>query len=125
METLAGNYDVKILIAENTARLVQDEFILRRLDLVDAQGYVEPIGVYELFAETATPLPDEQTNALRLFREGFEAYQRQQWETAADAFTKAMALRDGDGPSRVMVERCRIYQNEPPGEDWDGVFRHD
>ena len=27
-----------------------------------------------------------------------------------------------DGPSRVMIERCRIYCETPPEDGWDGVF---
>jgi adenylate cyclase len=124
METLAGNYDIKILVAENTVRLVEDDFILRQVDMVDAKDRIKPIGVYELVAAAATPLPEEQANALRYFREGFDAYMHREWKTALNAFENALAARKEDGPSRVLAERCRIYQEEPPGASWDGVFRY-
>ena len=31
----------------------------------------------------------------------------------------------GDGPSEMYVERCNMFIDEPPPDDWDGVWRHE
>ena len=41
-------------------------------------------------------------------------------EGAAAALWEALA--DCDGPSAVMAARARRYAEDPPSEDWDGVF---
>jgi hypothetical protein len=41
-------------------------------------------------------------------------------EGAAAALWEALA--DCDGPSSVMAARARRYAEDPPSEDWDGVF---
>jgi adenylate cyclase len=31
-------------------------------------------------------------------------------------------VQASDGPSACLLERCRIYLQDPPPESWDGVF---
>ena len=34
----------------------------------------------------------------------------------------ALKVVPEDGPSKVYYERCKYYIDNPPPEDWDGVF---
>ena len=56
------------------------------------------------------------------FAAGLEAYRQQFWQEAMGLFKQSLALWPEDGPSRVMAERCEIYQEAPPQGEWDGVF---
>ena len=38
------------------------------------------------------------------------------------AFEKALALDPEDGPSAEYLKRSRIFKENPPPENWDGVF---
>ena len=47
------------------------------------------------------------------------------------AFEKAKELESNqpgvtpgvkDNPSMILIERCRVMRENPPGDDWDGVY---
>lgn len=44
------------------------------------------------------------------------------FESAKTSFSKALKVDADDGPSKVYLARCRHYIENPPPEDWDGVF---
>jgi adenylate cyclase len=75
-----------------------------------------------LLAKAGTSLPAEQEQAFRLYAAGLEAYRERRWYEAVALFNEALTYWSGDGPSRIMIERCTIYQKTPPPEEWGGVF---
>ena len=123
LEGLNKVYGTEILIGENTSRLVKESFILREIDQVRVKGRKQPVRIYELLARTGAILPRESQESLKCYEAGLNAYRQQRWEEALELFVQAKTLWPGDEPSRVMAERCRVYQEMPPGEDWDGVFQ--
>lgn len=64
----------------------------------------------------------EKKKVLDFFAEGRKFYKLMEFEAALVSFEKALEIDPNDGPSRVYVERCRHYIENPPPEDWDGVF---
>jgi adenylate cyclase len=124
LEGLNKQYGTEILVGENTARLVGGSFLLREVDLVRVVGRQQCVRIYELVAASAAELPTEKQRALSAYAAALDAYCRQHWTEALSLFNESLALWPEDGPSRVMVERCRIYQASPPPEGWDCVFEH-
>ncbi len=122
LEGLNKIYGTDILIGENTARLVEKSFLLRKIDLVRVVGREQCVQVYELVAESDAELPEELEEALNAYAAGYKAYCDQNWQEGTALFRKALMLRPEDGPSQTMAERCQIYQKSPPPEDWDGVY---
>lgn len=122
LEGLNKAYGTEILLGENTAQLVGKSFVLREIDLVQVVGRKQPVRIYELLARSGTPLPSEQEKAFSSYAAGLEAYRQQRWNEALGLFKESLTLWPKDGPSRIMVERCQIYQQMPPPEEWDGVF---
>lgn len=122
LEGLNRDYGTEILVGENTARLVEGSFVLREIDMVRVKGKKQHVRVYELLARLGESLPREQEKALSFYADGLEAYRQQLWGEALSLFQQSLALWPEDGPSRAMGERCRIYQETPPPEDWDGIF---
>ncbi len=122
LEGLNKTYGTEILIGENTARLVEGSFLLREIDMVRVKGKKQHVRVYELLTRLGESLPREQEKALSFYADGLEAYRQQLWGEALSLFQQSLALWPEDGPSRTMAERCRIYQDAPPLEEWDGIF---
>jgi adenylate cyclase len=122
LEGLNKMYGTDILIGENTHALVKDDFILRDLDLVRVVGREQCVRVYELIARAGEVLSPEHQGALEAYAAGYDEYCRQHWPQAIALFERALSLRPDDGPSRTMLARCRIYQENPPPEDWECVF---
>ncbi len=64
----------------------------------------------------------EKREVLQLFADGRKAYKLMDFAKARDCFIAALKVDKNDGPSRVYLARSRHYIDNPPPEDWDGVF---
>ena len=60
--------------------------------------------------------------AIECFEKGLQMYRQQRWQAAIDLFQQALATAPDDGPSRVLIERCKAFQTSPPPANWEGVF---
>jgi hypothetical protein len=67
-------------------------------------------------------IAEAKRKVLELFAEGRGHYKLMEFPEALDCFTRALAVDAEDGPSKVYLARCKHYIENPPGEDWDGVF---
>lgn len=124
LEQINKVYGTEIIISEDTARIVASSFILRRLDVVRVVGRQKPLGIYELLAEAGTALPPEMEKVLPLYAQALDACHARRFDDALAMFTECRALRPADVASRLMADRCRIYQQTPPPETWDGSFEY-
>ena len=122
LEGLNKAYGTDILIGENTAALVDKSFRMREVDLVQVVGREKPVRIYELLSTSDMSLPNEQEKAFRSYSAGLDAYRQQYWDDALGLFNEARLLWSQDGPSQTMIDRCEIYQKNPPPKEWDGVF---
>jgi len=64
---------------------------------------------------------------LPLFHDALELYKNQEWDQALTAFESAEKLEESfsgrkTNPSQVYMDRCIHLKQNPPGEDWDGVW---
>ena len=123
LEGLNKVYGTEILIGENTAQLVDGTFQLRELDQVRVKGRTQPVRIYELLAHAEDALPEALQQTMQSYAAGLAAYRQQLWKDALEQFEHVREIRPDDQASRVMAERCRIYQGTSPGENWDGVFQ--
>jgi adenylate cyclase len=115
-------YGVKILIGESTVRDLRKPVRLREIDLMRVKGKDQPVAVYEAldhYTEEAFPRMEEM---LEVYRRGLELYRVQDWRGATRFFEAALALRQGDRPSQIYLERCSHFIATPPPEDWKGVW---
>jgi adenylate cyclase len=122
LEGMNKFYGTRILIGENTERLVRDDFVLREVDMVRVVGRNQSVAIFELIAHRSERLSPEKQKALDLYRQGLEAYRMQGWAEAIRAFEACFELSLGDGPSQTLIQRCRHYQGTPPPGDWDCVY---
>ena len=114
-------YDTYLMISESTYAQVREQVEVRELDLLRVKGKNEPIRVYELMAANGG-LDDQRAKIRDAYIEGLSRYRAKDFEAAIQAFESALALAPEDGPSKVYVQRCRDYINDPPPTDWDGVY---
>ncbi len=122
LESLNKLYGTRILIGENTFRMVAGDLMLREIDRVAVKGKTRAVSVYELMASADSPGADSFKVLQQVYAAGLEAYRERRWDTAIDKFKQASTMRPEDGPSLVMLRRCMEYRDLPPPEDWGGVF---
>jgi adenylate cyclase len=122
LEPANKEYGTIIMIGEETRKEAGDRIIVRKLDLLRVKGKNEPVNVYELIALSENTLPDNVKRVLELFQAGFSRYLEQDWDEAMNYFKKAVETKHDDGPSRRYLIRSKMFRENPPGDDWDGVF---
>jgi hypothetical protein len=67
-------------------------------------------------------ISEAKKKVLELFIEGRKNYKLMKFDAAKDFFAQALQVDPEDGPSKVYFARCKHYLQNPPPEDWDGVF---
>lgn len=121
IEGLNKVYGTGILMGESTYAAVADEVVARRVDRVAVKGKRRGVDVVELLAMREDESAGETLTRVSAYESAFEAYLARRWEEAAAAFETLLAAHPEDGPSRVLLARCRALLADPPGDDWDGV----
>ena len=126
LESSAKQYGVYIQVAENTYEKVKDDFEWRTLDYVRVKGKTVPVHVYELLSEKGA-LNGNMTEMLKIYHEGLELYNNQQWDIALKKFKASAEMEDEfptrpTTPSKVYIFRCKHFMDNPPDKDWDGVW---
>ncbi len=115
LESVPGDYGCMLVIGEQTAALLGDDFVLRELDRIAVKGRATPLSIFEPVSDTiaARNSVTEYSQALALYRNrGFEAA-ASLWEKLAES---------GDRPASVMAARARQLHGDAPPPDWDGVW---
>jgi adenylate cyclase len=118
VEGLGKLYTVDLVIAEETAKLL-DEPGLLELDLVAVKGKSQAVRVYTLPPEGEDEAPYKTPHA-----ELIAAYRRQDWAGALAALGSAplAAVRYLTPLYLLYRQRIAHFQQEAPPADWDGVY---
>jgi adenylate cyclase len=118
LEGVNRYYGTVITISQNTARRVEGVFDLRELDYVRVKGRGEAVRIYELRGLGGT-LTESRKAVDALYAQGRSLYEQGCWSEARALFEQAMRLDSEDGPCRCFINRCRMFEENPPGRDWD------
>ena len=95
-------------------------FLFRQLDWIRVKGKQQPVGIHELLDYGSAE--DHWGELIELFNAGLQAYRARQWEFAIDLLQSALEKYPDDGPSRIIIERCRQFMVNEPAPEWDGVY---
>jgi adenylate cyclase len=121
VEGLTKEYGVEILLTEATAIEAGSEILSRRLDLVVVKGKTEPVAVYEAMAlsERASPA---QTRLAHDYEHAFSRYLVQDFVGASGVCADILSRHSDDGPTKVLLQRCAAFIQNPPAKDWNGAW---
>jgi class 3 adenylate cyclase len=121
LEGINKNYGTWILASENTINETEGLLLTRRLDRIRVVGINEPVRIYEIL-ETKADAPPAMHELTALFHNALGLFEFGRWKDAENAFSHVLKAAPNDGPSLLYLKRCRQYQEQPPGSDWDRVF---
>ncbi len=116
LEGLNKTYKSRIIISEFTLEKLKGEFLTRQLDLVRVKGKHIPIKIYELLDNN-----EKNQNMKKDYEAALNMYFNKDFEQAHEKFENIFKQYE-DKTSKVFIDRCKIYMENPPENDWDGAF---
>jgi adenylate cyclase len=116
LEGLNKVYKTRIIISENTLKKLVDDFLYRQLDRVRVKGKNIPINIYEIMKNT-----EKNQKIKEKFDLALEHYFRADFNNALKTFEK-IYNEFSDETSKVFIDRCKQFIQNPPDENWDGTF---
>ncbi len=115
-------YGTRILISEFTFNSLKNSYIYREADRIRVKGKIKPVVMYGIMDYLDDENLMDIKNVVEAYNEGIAYYRRQQWEKASEKFKRAVSLYEKDGLSKIYIERCKYFLQNPPEETWDGVW---
>jgi adenylate cyclase len=115
LEGLCKQYGVDVLVSEAVRARAADEFAFRVVDRVAVKGRAGGVLVYELLGRRGEA--SVKLEQARAYEAAFAAYAQRDFAAAI----RSLEGLPSDGPSRVLLERCRTLLLSPPPPGWDGV----
>ena len=125
LEGQSKGYGVTIILGEETATAVENDLFNIELDSIAVKGKKDSVRIFTVLGNNEWVFKNTNWYFYQQQHEKFlKLYRGQAWETAArfakdlkDAWPEMADYYD------VMLGRIQSYLENPPGEDWDGVYR--
>jgi adenylate cyclase len=119
LQGLNKAYGTGIIISQATLDMLPEEFLVRPVDLVQVVGREQPVAIYEPLAV------DRSDEKLVASAEGFaralRRYRQRRFAEAGEIIAELEAA-ESQKLYQVYLERIEELAEDPPGEDWDGVY---
>ncbi len=122
LEGQSKTYGVDIMLGENTAELVKDEFAVIELDLLQVQGKTEPVRIFALMGDKTV----RESAEFQLLRSTIDdllvSYRNQEWKKSKEI---ANRLKNGNDDlqcfAQLLISRIVAFEQHPPPEGWGGL----
>jgi adenylate cyclase len=120
LEGQSKPYHVKLVIGPKTYEYVKDEYLCLELDCLAVKGKTEGVNIYTIVDRNTL-----NTLYARSHQDFIRLYREQEWDRINHYYKTLRSAFDGEMKEYydMMMERVEEYKKNPPGENWDGVFR--
>jgi len=121
LESMPPLYGCTIIVGEHTARLANDDFLMREVDRVLVKGAARPMAIYQPVAELRKATQTQREIVAR-YADALEKYRLMRFAEAIATWDELTAkFEPAPSPSSVMSARAREFIVHPPSPSWDGV----
>lgn len=120
LEGACKQFDVPILIGEETFRMVRDHLVTREVDLIRVVGRRQPVRIFQILGEKGT-MEEAELERIDRFGKAVSFYRKGEWEKALRLF---QGMED-DMLARLYVSRCQKLLESGSREEWSGVYELD
>lgn len=123
LEGQTRQYGVDILLAENTAKQCKGLAMLE-VDRLRVKGRAEPITLYALTGDEEHARSEEFRLLDQAHGQMLESYRDRLWNEALLDIERCLTMADAKTEAfyRIYQERIEDYRDNPPDENWDGVY---
>ena len=118
-------YGVNLVLGQNTAAKVEGHFALLELDLIAVKGKAEAVRIFTI-PGGGVARDDAEFLKWRAAHDAMlAAYRAQFWDEAVKRIAECRVAGGGrlGAYYDLYAERIGEFRAEPPGKDWDGVYR--
>ncbi len=117
-------YGPAIIVGEHTHNAVKNRYALLELDRIAVEGRDYAVKTYALLGNPVVRA-NPRFRALEQAQHGIlEAYRARNWAATRERIQETRAMKSAIPSLYDFYEqRIRYYEANPPGPDWDGVFR--
>jgi adenylate cyclase len=130
LEGASKQYGCDIVISEKTLELcsqtlnaLKGGLRVRELDKIIVKGKTQPVSIYEVVGLQSDPIPSDKEDAIERYHKGRQYYLQRKFRQAWNEFAFIVEEIDfTDKAARLQMERSQHFVNNPPTEDWDGVW---
>ena len=125
LEGQSKGYGVTIILGEETAHAVEEELYCVELDKIAVKGKEDAIRIFTVLGKTDWVFHNTNWYGLDQQHDKFlQLYRGQKW-MVAEKFASDLrrAWPEMTDYYDIMLTRIEEYKTNPPGEDWDGVYR--
>lgn len=120
LQDAAKIYGERVLVSDETRRRAGEGFVTRQLDRITVRGSRQPVDVYAVLGKVST-VSEEAMERAHAYEAALASFHARDFTAAKKGFT---ALTDRcDKAAKLMLSRTVALMDEPPPEDWDGVWR--
>ncbi|MBE9561713.1 MAG: adenylate/guanylate cyclase domain-containing protein, partial [Proteobacteria bacterium] len=120
LEGLTKQYGVKLIVSETTYRAVP-EYFYRELDKVRVKGKEQPVSIFEPIA-LLNQIDDSFAVEINYYKMALSYYRQQSWDIAIAFFTELSNKKPNCILYKVYLKRIEYFIQNPPEQDWDGVY---
>lgn len=120
LEGLTKAYGVSVIVSETVYERVP-EVVYRELDKVRVKGKKRPVTIYEPLG-LKEEISKELKSELKLYVQTLAMYRKQQWDQAELQFLNLKQQSQNKTLYDLYINRIQAYRENPPDENWDGVF---
>jgi adenylate cyclase len=117
LEGACKHYSVPILVGDTTFQMAKDVIAAREVDLIRVVGKSKPERVYQIMEEREKASPDV-LGKVTTFHQALDLYRNRGWDDALNLFSN---IKD-DKLAAMYVSRIEQFIQNPPPEDWSGVY---
>lgn len=122
LEGLTKAYGVDIIVGELTKDQIP-EFVFKELDLVRVKGKNKPVSIFTPIGHKNDISKETQSELVR-YKQALKAFRKQKWDNAEMDFFTLNRSHPDTLIYQEYLNRIQSYRQNPPGDDWDGVFTH-
>ncbi|MEM8791630.1 MAG: adenylate/guanylate cyclase domain-containing protein [Pseudomonadota bacterium] len=126
LESLTKQYGVSTLVGSSTAAEL-GAFATFEIDDVAVKGRTQPETIHTVAGDETLAADPRYATLAGLIATARAAYLAQNWDAAETAFAEVgrhapLGLFAPEGLAQTFAERIAQYREDPPGDNWDGVF---
>jgi len=121
LESANKQFGTRILISESTYKMIEDDFVTRKIDNIIVVGKSEPVSIYELVGEK-DKIEKQVITLISLYEQAYSFYIQKDWDNANELLIQCLEINSEDKASQVLMDRISYFKSTPPVSDWDGVW---